>query len=260
MKMTNPQGFSTLLKLGLSEDEIMVYHALLGEVESTSIRALAARTGINRGAVYEALKNLVSINLVSYNRKGDRKYYFAERPSHIFELIEDRKRELEALQVRATSLVPRMEAISKRHNEKPIVRFYEHDEGVVNILHDLLKTTSELSPKEYYAYSSRAIRPYMYRSFPNFNQQRLKLGVHAKVIKIGEGAGPVIPYDECKWLKESGSEDSASYSFIYGDKVAMVSVSADETPYGVIIQERGVAVMQKLLFDKLWSSLPAEVT
>lgn len=257
--MTNPQGFSTLLKLGLSEDEIMVYHALLGEVESTSIRGLATITGLNRGAVYEALKGLVSFNLVSFNRKGDRKYYFAERPYHIYDLIETKKHELEILEVRAKSLVPRLQAISKRHNEKPIVRFYEHDEGVVSILRDLLKTTSGLNPREYYAYSSRAIRPYMYRSFPNFNQQRTKLGIHAKVIKIGEGAGPVIPFDECKWLKESGSEYSASYSFIYGDKVAMVSVSADETPYGVIIQEPGVAIMQKLLFDKLWKSLPADM-
>ncbi|MBI4101330.1 winged helix-turn-helix transcriptional regulator [Candidatus Microgenomates bacterium] len=257
MKLTELQGYSTLKGLGLSEEEIFIYHALLGENESTSIRRIAAKTKLNRGTVYESIKRLVDRGMVGFNRKGERKHYFAERPYRIYELIEQKRREIQMMEVRAKSLVPKLQAILKREAGQPLVRFYEHDEGINIILHDVLNTTAALEPKAYCAYSHQSVRPYLYRHFPNYTRQRIKSGIFVKVIKIGEGEGP-IGLDEVRWLNEDQDTHASSYMMIYGNKVALISVSDDETPYGVVIEEPGVAIMQRLLFQKIWDSLPKD--
>jgi hypothetical protein len=43
---------------------------------------------------------------------------------------------------------------------------------------------------EYYAYSSRPLRQYLYRKFPHFTEQRIAEGIAVKVIAIGEGGDP----------------------------------------------------------------------
>ena len=60
---------------------------------------------------------------------------------------------------------------------------------------------------------------------------------------------------ERKWLEESSDEEVSSYMIIYGDKVAHISISDDLTPYGVVIEERGTAAMQRLLFEQIWTQL-----
>jgi sugar-specific transcriptional regulator TrmB len=113
---------------------------------------------------------------------------------------------------------------------------------------------SHLKTKEYYAYSSRTLRKYLYRHFPNFTRNRITTGVHVKVIAVGEG-GELDTNSERRWIAEPPASELSSYVIIYGPKVALISVSADETPYGVVIEEPGVAAMQRLLFGTLWSQL-----
>jgi sugar-specific transcriptional regulator TrmB len=136
----------------------------------------------------------------------------------------------------------------------PAVRFYEDDEGIVVILRDVLQTVAQEKKKEYYAYSSRALRKYLYRRFPNFTRRRIAEGIFVKVIAVGEG-GESDESSERHWIAEPPSSDLSSYTIIYGNKVALISVSPDDTPYGVVIEEPGVAAMQRLLFETLWSKL-----
>jgi HTH-type transcriptional regulator, sugar sensing transcriptional regulator len=245
---------TVLLKsLGLSDAEVAVYLSLL-KSGPVSIRQVADDTNINRGTTYEALKSLVSWGLVGFNQKGERRKFIAEHPRKIYELIADKKRELGQLEESARSIVPSLLAHSERQVGEPVVRFYEDDEGIVAILRDVLTTTAKLDTKEYRVYSSKPLRQYIYRSFPNFTRRRIKEGIFCKAIAVGEGGDPV-ENAERRWLPQPSDERFSSYVLIYGDKVAQISVSADETPYGVIIEEPGVAAMQRYLFDTLWSSI-----
>jgi sugar-specific transcriptional regulator TrmB len=145
-------------------------------------------------------------------------------------------------------------AFAQSAAEAPKVRFYEDDEGIANILRDVLETLNRSGEKEYYVYSSRSLRQYLYRQFPNFTRRRIKDKIFVKVIAVGTGGDPV-ELAERKILEESSEEISSSYNIIYGNKVALISVSKDLTPYGVVIEEAGVAAMQRLLFEKIWRSL-----
>ena len=53
-----------------------------------------------------------------------------------------------------------------------------------------------------------------------------------------------------KWLPDNhghaaeSSEGISSYTIIYGNKVATISIAKDGTPYGVVIEDAGAAAMQ----------------
>jgi sugar-specific transcriptional regulator TrmB len=251
--MNDMKNTDMLKALGLNPVECRVYLALL-ESGAASIRQVAEATKINRGTVYEALKSLSARGLVGYNQKGARKRYAAESPDKIYELIEEQKRHLEQVAATAQQLVPGLMAASQQAQGEPVVRFYEDDEGVAQILRDVLATVGGLDVKEYQVFSSRPLRKYLYRRFPSFTQRRIEAGLFVRTIAVGEGGDPA-EVSERRWLPEPSAERLSSYVIIYGSKLALISVSADDTPYGVVIDEPGVAAMQRHLFNTLWSSL-----
>ena len=242
-----------LVELGFSETEAETYWALLN-LETVSIRKVAEQSGINRGTTYEAIKQLVVAGLVHARKSGAREYFSAESPEKIYDLIRDKRKELWNAQQYAQALIPELLAKKARPQGRPLVRYYEDDEGVVAILKDVLQTCGQLDVPEYYAYSSRPLRHYLYRKFPQFTDRRVQEGISVRVIAIGEGGDPA-EQSERKWLAEPGEASISSYTLIYGDKVANISISSDETPYGVVVEDAGVAAMQKLLFEQLWAQI-----
>jgi sugar-specific transcriptional regulator TrmB len=242
-----------LVSLGVSRTEAVTYEALL-HIESVSIRKIAAYTGINRGTTYDALKHLISLGLVSVKQGGSREGYTAESPERIYEIIREKRRDLLDATTLARKIVPDLLARKTSSTGQPLVRYYEDDDGVVTILKDVLQICRNLPKTEYYAYSSSPVRQYLYRKFPQFTKRRIQEGIHVKVIAVGEG-GEVAENSERKWLADAADASSSSYTIIYGNKIAIVSIANDNTPYGVVIEDAGAATMQRLLFNQLWSLL-----
>jgi sugar-specific transcriptional regulator TrmB len=242
-----------LMQLGFSEAEAEVYWTLLN-LETVSIRKVANASGINRGTVYDALKALQSAGLVIARKTGVRERYGAESPEKIYDLIRDRRKDLLRNQRQAEALIPKLMARQARPQGSPIVRYYEDDEGVVTILRDVLQTCGKMKVPVYRVYSSKPLRQYLYRKFPEFTERRINEGVKVKVIAVGEGGDPA-DISERRWLNEPEGSHISSYTIIYGNKVAHISISNDFTPYGVVVEDRGTAAMQELLFERLWSTL-----
>lgn len=242
-----------LTEIGFSTTEAETYWSLLN-LEMVSVRKVAEHSGINRGTTYEAIKKLVLAGLATARRKGEREYFSAESPEKIYDLIRDRRKDLWQVQQHAQKVIPEVLARKARPQGRPLVKYFEDDEGVVTILRDVLQTAGQLEAPQYYAYSSRPIRQYLYRKFPQFTDRRIKEGIAVKVIAVGEG-GEVAESSERRYMPEPTKAGISSYTIIYGDKVAHISISNDFTPYGVVIEDAGTAAMQRLLFEKLWQTL-----
>ena len=247
-----------LKELGFPETDAETYWALLN-LNTVSIRRVAQATGINRGTTYEAIKRLQAAGLVNARRSGQREYYSAESPERICDLIRDRRKELWHAQQDAQRLVPELLAKKAQPGGRPLVRYYEDDEGIVTILRDVLRTCAQLVTPEYYVYSSRPMRQYIYRKLPDFTERRIREGIAVKVIAVGEG-GEQEANSQRKWIQEPSEAGVSSYTIIYGDKIANISMSSDFSPYGVVVEDMGAAAMQKLLFEQLWSSLEPGVS
>jgi HTH-type transcriptional regulator, sugar sensing transcriptional regulator len=245
--------YELLSHIGLDSNQTATYVALL-ELEAVSIRKISDKTGINRGTTHEILKSLVGRGLVGTYTKGSRDYYAAESPEKIYDIIRDQRKDLLRAQHLADDIVPRLQSNQNQPEGRPQVRFYEGDEGVAAILRDVLQTCGQQDKLQYRVYSSRSLRHYIYRRFPNFTERRIAEGIFVKVIAVGQGGEPAID-SERKWLPDSDKELSASYTIIYGNKLAHISISSDYTPYGVVVEDEGVAEMQRMLFERLWSTL-----
>jgi HTH-type transcriptional regulator, sugar sensing transcriptional regulator len=250
---TDKKLIHLLNRLGISKAGALTYSALL-QHETISIRKIALQTGINRGTTYELLKQLVIVGLVTVRRKGQREYYTAESPEKIYDLIHEKRHDLLETSKEAKTVVPLLLAARPQSEGRPVVRYYENDDGVVAILKDVLLTCSRLPKRQYCVYSSSRIRQYLYRKFPTFTERRIAEGIDVQVIAVGKGGEPTLE-SKRKWLPEIDGVDTSSYTLIYGNKVAIISISDNLTPYGVVIKDTGAASMQRLLFEQLWRYL-----
>ncbi|KKR72595.1 MAG: Transcriptional regulator, TrmB [Candidatus Roizmanbacteria bacterium GW2011_GWB1_40_7] len=238
-----------LTSIGITENESAIYQSLL-KLGPASIRTIATDVEINRGTTYETLKVLVKKGLVTYAPQGKRKYFAARNPYQLIRSAEKKQQLLtSAIERLKSDIVPRL-LRTKSNNEIADVRYYEGDEGIEEILHDVLHSVK----KKYCVYSSRTVRKYLYRNFPDFTKQRIKRGITVQVIAIGKG-GEDTEMAERKWLSAGTTVNSTSYIIIYPPKYALISVTNEDYPYGVVIHEESIARTQKMIFDTVWRLL-----
>jgi HTH-type transcriptional regulator, sugar sensing transcriptional regulator len=243
----------TLAELGLSHRETDVYLALLKHGPA-SIRDVAQAAGVNRGTTYEILKQLKDKTLVSYFPKGKRRFFCAEPPELLLKLAQDKQEQLSfAVSTLAQDIVPDLRA-RVPESATTNVHHYEGDDGIEFVLKDILRTVGEQPDKLYRVYSSKLIRKYLYRPFPNFTRQRVQRNIHVNVIAIGEG-GEEAPLAQRKWIPAAEVDAGASYVAIYPPKCAFVSLVKGDYPTAVILDSAAIALALKISFDTLWQRL-----
>lgn len=239
-------------QLGLSDRDVLVYRALLASGPS-SIRTIAERAGVNRGSTYECLKSLQQRGIVTYQPRGKRRYFSAREPEVLLQLADERREQLDrAIDQLKTSVIPDL------HHLKPDfsianVEFYEGDAGIEQVLRDVLNRVSAQDDPVYSVFSSKPIRPLLYRPFPNFTAQRIARGIRVRAIAIGEG-GESAELSERKWIRTEGPVDAA-YIAIYPPRCAIISLASDNYPTAVVIDSREVAAAQQIIFNTLWGLL-----
>lgn len=243
----------TLAELGISNRQTDIYLALL-KLGPSSIRDIASSSGINRGTVYEELKRLRAMSLVSYFPQGKRRFFCAEPPEVLVRKARQVQQQTASAANRLESeILPNLKEIMPDTSETSVFH-YEGDEGVEYLLRDILATMKASGETYYRVYSSRRIRKYLYRPFPGFTTARVKAGIHVNVIAIGEG-GEDAPLSERKWIEDAGEEKSASYVAIYGSKCAMISLLGGDYQTVVILDSEGISSAMKITFDTLWEKL-----
>lgn len=241
-----------LKDFGLSEKEIEIYLSLL-KGGAQPVRKIAADTGINRGTTYDILKSLIAQGLVSYHHKKTHQYFVAEDPEKLSEAISQKEKQLSVLRGKLTSFIPELKSLYHKAGGKPVARFYEGVKGVRTVLADVLDTC-EAVKEGYCAYSSADVRPYLHAAYPRFTEERIQRGVEVKVIAIGEG-GQLKGLDARRWLTKEAKVSAPTYTLIYGGKAAVISVSDAKEPYGMIIEDAGIAATQRFIFEWVWEQL-----
>lgn len=238
---------------GLEPRETRIYLALL-ESGPASIRDIADRAGINRGTTHELLKRMQQKGVVSYFPKGKRRHFSAEPPSRLKELALNHQSQVsEAMELLEEKVIPQLSHLRPVTGNAD-VHYYEGDDGIELVLKDILSTVSEQEERSYSVYSAKAIRKHLYRPFPNYTRQRVKLGIDVRVIAIGEG-GEEAPLAHRKWIEQKSSADAGSYIAIYPPKVALISLSEGDLPTAVVIQSPTIANTHLTIFNTLWNTL-----
>lgn len=244
---------SILKEFGLSEKEIAVYTALIS-LGPSPVRMVALKSKVNRGTTYDILKSLMEEGLVSYFNKATKQYFIAEPPEKLLSALKARQQKLEDLGKEVAQNLPELKAAYEREGGKPQVRLYEGDQGIRQILADVLESVSNTKDKLYYVYSSASVRENVQHAMPDFNKRRLAKKIKVNTLSLGPG-GELHGLDERKWLPLSKNLQTSTYEIIYAGKVAHISLDDAANPVGVVIENAGIYETQKIVFEFNWEKL-----
>ena len=241
---------SIFKKLGFSDRDAQVYLVLLS-LGPSSVRVLAQKVELNRGSVYESLKWLREMGLVSFYEKETKQFFVAEDPGKLYELLNKQSLQLKEAERELSGVVAELKSIHDRGGQRPVARYYEKGE-IREILESVLDICERAGDMEYRVYSDANIREYLYEGFETFSDARVAKNIAVKAIAIGSG-GELRGLDERKWLKVKNPVPT--YILIYPGNTAYISLNSQGDLVGVVIENEGVYQTQKNIFDQLWEKL-----
>jgi sugar-specific transcriptional regulator TrmB len=131
-----------LIDFGLSEKEARVYLALL-ELGPVTAQDVASHSGVNRTTIYLAIESLKKHGLVSGYEKDGRSMFTAESPKRLADLIGEEVRIAEEKQRLVSTFIPELLAMHRMERGKPVVRYFEGEEGIQSLRATLAETRTK---------------------------------------------------------------------------------------------------------------------
>lgn len=240
-----------LKSIGLNDKEILVYSAIL-PLGSASIRIIAGKTNINRGTVHDILNILTDKGLISDERHGSKRKFIVESPEKVLDALDAEMKKIETGRKKIAEAMPMLMSFYAKQGGRPSVEYFDEDSGIKVILEDVIAISEKLKEKEYYVYSSKSVRDYLYKLYPNFTKDKVKKKIRTRVIALGGGGDPeFLKLAERRWLVN----DAPAYIIIYGPKIALISIAEDGKPFGVVVNDDKITSTQRILFEVMWDGL-----
>ena len=242
-----------LIEAGLSEEQAAIYGSLLDK-GPLKAGAISAWTGLKRGLIYKVLEQLEGMDLVSKKGgKGTVAVFAPEHPSHLKEMMERKEKSLaQAKEAVSFSLG----ALSSKFNllsGKPNVQFFEGQDGVAMVLRDSLTSQTEIL--------TFADNEAMNKYYPELNRENIEARKNTHIKKrlisidtpfVRELAKNDNPEITDRRLIDSIDKFSVAVQ-IYDNKVTYITLTPDKA-IGVIIEDKAIYEMQKIIFEKLWEN------
>ncbi|MEI7498178.1 MAG: helix-turn-helix domain-containing protein [Candidatus Falkowbacteria bacterium] len=123
--------YKQLQDAGLNEIEAKLYIAAL-ELGQTTVGRLAQKAGIKRTTAYLSLESLSQKGLIATIHKAAKKYYYAEDPRSLEQIMAER-------QQRISKLIPELLAFTNLVDKKPGFRYFEGMDGIKHVFEDALE-------------------------------------------------------------------------------------------------------------------------
>ena len=237
-----------LIDIGLHETEVRFYLAAL-ELGRAPMRDIARKAGISRTNAYDVFSRLLKQRLVNeIPQSSDRSMLIvAESPARVLEIVDERRKELEAV-------MPELMSLHNRTPEKPKVRYFQGADGIKAVLDQTITCRSKtllgiLSMSDLYEVPGRAW-------MDDHVRRRIEAGVTLRVLRSAtrdlHKLWPDSPADlrVLRYAPENFSFSMTTY--IYDDTVALISSRREH--FAMTIESAELAAMQTGLFETLWSA------
>ena len=171
--MKNSQFIETLIDLGLSNHEALVYFAALS-IGSSSVIKIAQAAEIKRTTVYFVIASLQQKGLMNIELKGIKKLYRAESPEKVQLLIEQRKDKF-------NQLLPEYMGLYNAQGGESFMSYYQGLTSVKSIYNQLLK---DIKPHHDYLVISdqEQWENLDQKFFKDFTERRSKLPIRVRVL------------------------------------------------------------------------------
>lgn len=236
-----------LNKIGLNSKETAIYTTLI-EKGSATISGIAKTSGLHRPAIYQALPGLEKKGLITVSPKGKLKYYSAESPEKLKNIISQLANELD-------NILPDLSSSFNRKKNKPIVKFLEGKTSITFVMDDIVHSLKR--GDTFYRYSSRksttSDEKYLPRDYKTIrDQKRLERFVITSEALLSQKK-PRLDRAIKTVPEKYGLFDYDITQIVYGDKVAFIDYNT-ETAF--LIENPIIAEFQKKIFKMLFDLLP----
>lgn len=243
-----------LKEFGLNEKEIVVYFACL-QCGPSYATYVARKAKINRSSCYAILDSLIKHGLV--NKSGaEKKFQFtAEPPERLMLLIQEKQKKITDLERKYVKLLPELKSLYDTTEELPKIRFLEGVKGIKSIYEDTLKTLPKGGEYWHLNPDIKALMDLIGEEWIEGNiRKRVSQGIKSKAI-----------IEKTPWVEKEIKKNKQAYResvllpkeikmparlHIYANKVAIFSLKKE--PTGVLIEDKNVADLIKMLYQALW--------
>src|SRR3989338_3456647 len=234
-----------LEEIGLTRNEAKIYLALI-ELGSASSSQIIQKTGFHRAIVYDLLEKLSARGLVGYVIQGRKKSFEATNPQRLLDILREKEE-------RINSILPRLLELS-RFRSKLDVKIYKGREGIKTVYEDILRT----APKEWLSMGSGG-ETYQVLPFflEQFHKKRIKAKINAKGLLLNtvksKKRGLQIEKLELTTIKYLPKDlKTPTVINIYNDKVTLYSVTAEQIPFVILIENKELSKSFREYFEWLW--------
>jgi sugar-specific transcriptional regulator TrmB len=234
-------------ELGLSENEAKVYVALL-ELGQTTTGQIIKKTGIYRVMVYDTLEKLLNLGLANYSIIKNIKYFEAENPKQLLELVKNKE-------IIAESIITNLSKLQKNTELKSGAIIYEGWKGIKAAQENYFKEFKKSNDEYLMVGASRNLHEKLDTYFNYFHERRSKLGVPAKLLfnennrKFGllkKKYGPV----QIRFMPKNLI--TPSWISTYKDMI-LIGVAEENLPMAFFIKNKIVAESYKQYFYFMWA-------
>ncbi len=237
---------SELIELGLSKNEAKIYITLL-ELGSSTTGPLIKKSNLYRVIVYDTLEKLIKQGMVKYTIKNNRKYFEAEQPNQLLEMIKNKE-------ILAKKVMQELNQIKPLSSQEQGAVIYEGWKGIKAAQENYFRVMQKNTKEEYLMVgASRLLHKRLDAYFNYFHERRAKLKVPAKLLfnennrtfaKAKEKYKPV----QVRFMPKNIM--TPSWISMYKDMV-LIGV-AEETPMAFFIQNKAVAESYRHYFYFMW--------
>ncbi|MEK6943100.1 MAG: helix-turn-helix domain-containing protein [Nanoarchaeota archaeon] len=233
--------------VGMTQNESKVYMTLL-DLGSAQAGQITEKSGIHRRNVYDAISRLMEKGLASFVTVNNNKTFSPVHPKRFFELIEEKKLDLEILRNDFSKVMPELE-LKEKLQHRHDVRFFKGIEGLKSVYENIINTS-----KSYVGIGlGQHLEKIMSHYFTHFVERRQKMGIKIKIIYSEDSRGKIkkTPLSELRYMPQEYSSRTALR--IYGDKVATLLLEKGE-PQAIVIKNNHIANGYRKYFEFMWKA------
>jgi len=261
ISMINENVNKHLQKIGMSDKSALIYSTLM-EMGGAYPSTLADATKLNRSTVYKILLDLSVKGLVTEVERGKKLYYQIEKPEKLLRYAKDHAEIARESYERTRELIPELEGIFAANPHKTIIRYFENAEGITSIYEDMVaeKKYEMLSFSHGEAFKNylppNALRKFVQAKeqneittraiVPDTEENRKYNETVFKGIK--NSVWPVIRY-----IPKEVFPFEAEITLYADSKIAITKLRGEKL-VGIVIDDKMIHDMFKMIFELLWKS------
>ncbi|HBP00375.1 MAG: Transcriptional regulator, TrmB [Candidatus Uhrbacteria bacterium GW2011_GWF2_41_16] len=244
---------SSLENLRVSPNAITFFLASY-KLGRSSVGQIAKATKMDRSSAYAAYQQLQELGLMDEENMGNRKIIWTREPKAIIARLRTEirrmRRQVESIQ----ESMPELLAQYGSRNDRPVLQTFTGIEGLHQITEDILSGSDfELLLMSNFEEEDRVFSREYHDAFI---QRRVAQNITLRLIATDSPEARNIQKADKTSRRETrivkGKAPFENETYIFGDKIAMLSFNEKTGIIGFIVRSKEFASAQRWMFEQIW--------